>query len=67
MRACPDYLPTPCEIAEKCATIRSRWTPAERRRRTVGESIKKDEQPWLPPMIDTSTCFAGVRRMALEV
>jgi len=31
----PGYVPTPEEIAEECAKIRAKWTPAEERKRRV--------------------------------
>lgn len=50
-----DYLPSPNEIAEACASIRSRWTLSEKRRRYVGELMPDEpESVWRPPVIDTS-------------
>lgn len=50
-----DYLPTPLEIAEACASIRSGWTLSEKRRRFVGEWMPDEvELGWRPPVIDTS-------------
>jgi hypothetical protein len=66
MRASPDYLPTPCQIASACAEIRDRWTPAERRRRAVGHHHDDHREAWLPPLIDTSLCNSRVRRVAME-
>jgi hypothetical protein len=49
------YLPSPREIATACASIRANWTPRERQRRRVGESIFEELAPaWQPPVIDTS-------------
>jgi hypothetical protein len=67
MRASPDYLPTPFQIASACAEIRDRWTPAERRRRAVGLHLDERQNAWLPPMIDTSLCTSRVRRVATEM
>ena len=66
MRAYPEYLPTPREIASECEMIRQRWTSAERRRRTVGYELQISQQQWLPPMIDTASCLSGVRRFVAE-
>ena len=50
-----DYIPTPREIAKACASIRSRWTLSEKRRRYVGEVMPDEpETGWSPPVIDTS-------------
>lgn len=50
-----DFLPSPDEIANACATIRSSWTLSEKRRRYVGESMPDEpESIWRPPVIDTS-------------
>lgn len=61
-RARPSYLPTPTQIAEACALIRSHWTASETIRRTVGGETMPDQEPWEPPRIDTSSCMARVRR-----
>jgi hypothetical protein len=61
-----DYLPTPRQIAAQCAKIRSGWTPAERRRRTVGHLRMQTESTWLPPQIRLSHCVARVRRVVAE-
>lgn len=50
-----DYLPSPADIADACASIRSAWTRNEQRRRYVGELIPEEqESAWSPPVIDTS-------------
>lgn len=50
-----DYLPSPNEIAEACASIRSAWTLSEKRRRYVGDLMPDEpESVWRPPVIDTS-------------
>lgn len=50
-----DYLPTPEEIANACASIRSSWTLSEKRRRYVGDMMPDEpESVWCPPMIDTT-------------
>lgn len=50
-----DYLPTPREIADACAAIRSTWTPSEKRRRFVGDEAPDEiALAWWPPVIDTS-------------
>lgn len=50
-----DYLPSPDEIANACAAIRSAWTRSEKRRRFVGEQAPDDaDSAWEPPVIDTS-------------
>lgn len=50
-----DYLPTPTEIADACASIRSSWSRSEKRRRFVGDAVPDDfESVWRPPVIDTS-------------
>lgn len=67
MKARPDYLPTPRQIALECAEIRRRWTPAELRRRTVGYDLEISATRWLPPTIDTATCNARVRRIACDL
>ena len=58
----PAYLPTPSQIEEACAAIRSAWTPSEANRRAVGNATFNDSEPWHPPRIDTSMCLARVRR-----
>lgn len=66
-RNLPEYLPTSQEIARACAAIRERWTPSERRRRTVDQELLAEQNPgWLPPVIDTAGCLARVRRTATE-
>jgi hypothetical protein len=42
--ASPD--PTPEEIAERCLSIRSSWTPAEEESRIVGRSARRVEAPY---------------------
>ena len=50
-----DYIPSPGEIAEACAAIRSGWTRSEKRRRFVGELMPDEpDTGWSPPVIDTS-------------
>lgn len=66
MKARPDYLPTPLQIAFACAEIRRQWTPAELRRRTAGYALEVQQTMWFPPTIDTATCTSRVRRIACE-
>ncbi len=66
MRATADYLPSPGQIAFQCARIRAQWTPAERRRRAVGNPAEPQPLAWHPPVIDMSQCHARVRRIASE-
>lgn len=50
-----DYLPSPGEIADACASIRSEWTLSEKRRRFVGDQMPDEpDDAWRPPVIDTS-------------
>ncbi|MEQ8849043.1 hypothetical protein [Botrimarina sp.] len=50
-----DYLPSPAEIAQACASIRSAWTRSEKRRRFVGDQLPDEQDSvWSPPVIDTS-------------
>ena len=50
-----DYLPSPAEIADACASIRSAWTLSEKRRRFVGDLMPDEpDSVWSPPVIDTS-------------
>ncbi|MEN0111716.1 MAG: hypothetical protein AAF805_13440 [Planctomycetota bacterium] len=50
-----DYLPTPAEIADACASIRNGWTISEKRRRFVGDLMPDEpDTAWRPPVIDTS-------------
>lgn len=50
-----DYLPSPDDIADACASIRSAWTLSEKRRRYVGEQMPDEpDAVWSPPVIDTS-------------
>ena len=67
MRARPDYLPTPQQIASACARIRQSWSPDERRRRLVGFRRHSAVIPWQPPRIDTAICTARVRRAVAEI
>lgn len=67
MRAYPEYLPSPRQIASECEKIRQRWSPAERRRRTVGYAQQLSQERWLPPMIETASCLSMVRRVVAEV
>ncbi len=66
MRAYPEYLPSPRQIASECEKIRRRWTPAEFRRRTVGYAQQSSQERWLPPRIETASCLSGVRRVVAE-
>ncbi|HYO25438.1 MAG TPA: hypothetical protein VEQ85_10880 [Lacipirellulaceae bacterium] len=63
MRDRGEYLPTRRQIRQACVAIRSRWTPAERRRRTVGAHLV-GPAPWSPPCIETAHCLARVRHIA---
>ncbi|QEG37978.1 hypothetical protein [Bythopirellula goksoeyrii] len=67
MRAFPEYLPSPRKIASECEQIRQRWTPAERRRRTVGFDLLAEQERWFPPTIETASCLSGVGRVVAEV
>lgn len=50
-----DYLPSPTDIADACASIRLAWTLSEKRRRYVGEQMPDEpDSVWRPPVIDTS-------------
>lgn len=50
-----DYLPSPTEIADACASIRSAWSLSEKRRRFVGDLMPDEpDSAWSPPVIDTS-------------
>lgn len=50
-----DYLPSPTEIADACASIRSAWSLSEKRRRFVGDQMPDEpDYAWSPPVIDTS-------------
>jgi hypothetical protein len=63
-----DYLPTPPEIAEACASIRASWTPLERRRRFVGFRGAEGFRPaWRPPLIDTSLLRYSSGRSSVEI
>ena len=66
MRARPEYLPTPQQIAKQCRQIRDRWTATERQRRLVGYGKEMVESVWTPPQIDTAGCTSRVRRVAVE-
>ncbi len=61
-----EYLPSRREIVRACAAIQRGWTPAERRRRTVGGGLVAQSTLWTPPQIATSHCLARVRRMVAE-
>lgn len=61
-----EYLPTRRQIRAACEAIRRRWTAAERRRRTVGESPHATAVMWSPPHIATANCLARVRRVVAE-
>jgi hypothetical protein len=60
-----EYLPSRREIVSACATIQRQWTPAERRRRSVGSRFA-EAVVWSPPCIATANCTARVRRMVNE-
>jgi hypothetical protein len=60
-----EYLPSRREIVAACATIQRQWTPAERRRRSVGARFA-ETVVWSPPCIATANCTARVRRMVNE-
>ncbi len=50
-----DFLPSPDQIADACASIRSAWTLSEKRRRFVGELMPDEpDSVWRPPVTDTS-------------
>ena len=50
-----EYLPTPFEITVACASIRSTWTPSERRRRWVGpQSGEEALLQWSPPVVNAN-------------
>jgi transposase-like protein len=49
-----DATPTPEEIAERAAEVRSKWSPEEEERRCVGSSRSRYEVPSYP----TSNTFA---------
>ena len=58
-----DYVPTPSEIAEACASIRSSWSLSEKRRRYVGDQMPDEpEMVWRPPVIDTSHFRVSARQ-----
>jgi len=67
MRAKPEYMPSPRQIARKCRSIQRSWTPAERQRRIVGFQAISADRIWLPPQVNTSLCHARVRRAAIEM
>jgi hypothetical protein len=60
------YQPSRRQIVAACAAIRRRWTPAERRRRTVGLGLLAASSTWSPPQIATANCTARVRRMVAD-
>jgi hypothetical protein len=62
-----EYLPTRRQIVAACAAIRSQWTPAERRRRTVDSALLSALPTWTPPQIAIAHCTARVRKMIAEV
>ncbi len=63
-----DYLPTPEEIAQACASIRSAWTLSEKRRRFVGELMPDEpEMFWRPPVIDTTHFRMSSSRSTVDV
>jgi hypothetical protein len=60
-----EYLPSRREIVAACAAIQRQWTPAERRRRSVG-SRHCETVLWTPPFIATASCTSRVRKMVAE-
>ena len=63
-----DYLPSPPEIAQACATIRATWTPLERRRRFVGFRGEAGFRTvWRPPVIDTSLLRYSSGRSSVDI
>jgi hypothetical protein len=60
-----EYLPSRREIVAACTAIQQQWTPAERRRRSVGVRFSETVL-WTPPCIATAQCTARVRRMVAE-
>ena len=61
-----DYLPSPDEIADACASIRQAWTLSEKRRRFVGDFMPDEpDSGWRPPVIDT-THFRMVSSRGVE-
>jgi hypothetical protein len=62
----PKYTPSRRQIAAECEAIRLRWTPSERRRRSVGHGLLVAEPVWMPPQIFTSHCLARVRKFVAE-
>ena len=62
MRTRPEYLPTPTEIAEACATIQTTWSPYERERRILDPKLRNTPPEWHPPQIHLAHCTARVRR-----
>jgi hypothetical protein len=60
-----EYLPSRREIVAACTAIQQQWTPAERRRRSVGVRFSETVL-WTPPCIATAHCTARVRRMVAE-
>jgi hypothetical protein len=61
-----EYLPSRREIVAACAAIQRQWTPAERRRRTVGGGLLSESTFWSPPQIAISNCLSRVRRVVAE-
>ena len=61
-----EYLPTRRQIVAACAAIRREWTPAERRRRSVGGRMAVPSGAWSPPCIQTAHCLARVRKVVAE-
>lgn len=58
-----NYLPSPDEIADACASIRQAWTLSEKRRRYVGETMPDEPVAlWQPPIIDTAPFRVGASR-----
>jgi hypothetical protein len=60
------YTPSRRQIVAACAAIRQQWTPAERRRRTVGGRMAVAAGAWSPPCIQTAHCLARVRKALAE-
>jgi hypothetical protein len=61
------YLPTPREIALRCAEIRRSWSPTERRRRRVGTTLNVEHiREWSPPIIDASYLRHAAAKPAVD-
>ncbi len=61
------YLPSPIEIATKCAEIRKKWTAKDFERRFVGRRVLAGAAPdWTPPTIDTRYLHGASNRYASD-